>query len=162
MSAFRRGTVWCLATWFGCGKSPIGPGTAGSLGAILPELGVLAVAAQDLGGLDDAVSHLVAGGDAPKDVDEHRLHLGVLEDDESGLFPGHRQPRLQDPRGRADHREGVEGGREPGIGLLHLRQQALHLGAKSGGLPVGLPRDKSDQGRRGGDGYRHDPSPLPG
>ena len=25
-----------LATWFGCGYSPIGPGTAGSLGAIIP------------------------------------------------------------------------------------------------------------------------------
>jgi phosphatidylglycerophosphatase A len=24
----------CLATWFGCGYSPVGPGTAGSLGAI--------------------------------------------------------------------------------------------------------------------------------
>ena len=27
-----------LATWFGCGLSPIGPGTAGSLGALLPAI----------------------------------------------------------------------------------------------------------------------------
>ena len=28
--------AWTLATWFGCGFWPKGPGTAGSLGAVLP------------------------------------------------------------------------------------------------------------------------------
>ena len=30
---FRRG-ILLLATWFGCGKSPIAPGTVGTLGAL--------------------------------------------------------------------------------------------------------------------------------
>src|SRR5436305_1866938 len=37
--------------------------------------------AQDLQGLDDAVRHRVAGGDAAEDVDEDALHVGVVEDD---------------------------------------------------------------------------------
>lgn len=34
----RRAPLWAtlLATWFGCGYSPIAPGTAGSLGALIP------------------------------------------------------------------------------------------------------------------------------
>lgn len=30
--------AWTIATWFGCGFAPKGPGTAGSLGALLPAL----------------------------------------------------------------------------------------------------------------------------
>lgn len=30
----KRSSAWLFATWFGCGYSPFGPGTAGSLGAI--------------------------------------------------------------------------------------------------------------------------------
>ena len=38
---FRAISVRVVATWFGCGKWPWGPGTAGSLGAILPLLPML-------------------------------------------------------------------------------------------------------------------------
>src|SRR6478609_3133665 len=37
--------------------------------------------AEDVERADDALGDLVAGGDAAEDVDEHRLHLGVVEDD---------------------------------------------------------------------------------
>ena len=30
--------AWLVATWFGCGLSPFAPGTAGSLGALLPAM----------------------------------------------------------------------------------------------------------------------------
>jgi len=30
----RQSLAWVLATWFGCGRAPIAPGTVGSLGAI--------------------------------------------------------------------------------------------------------------------------------
>ncbi len=30
----RSKTAWALATWFGCGKVPVAPGTMGTLGAI--------------------------------------------------------------------------------------------------------------------------------
>ena len=34
MSKERTSHAWLLATWFGCGYSPVAPGTAGALGAI--------------------------------------------------------------------------------------------------------------------------------
>jgi phosphatidylglycerophosphatase A len=34
MTGLRRRTAWALATWFGCGMTPLAPGTAGTLGAI--------------------------------------------------------------------------------------------------------------------------------
>ena len=34
-----------IGTWFGCGLSPFAPGTAGSLGALLPAIGVSTVIA---------------------------------------------------------------------------------------------------------------------
>ncbi len=34
--ASTRAASWLLATWFGCGKFPVGPGTAGSLAALVP------------------------------------------------------------------------------------------------------------------------------
>lgn len=34
MSEIGRKTIVILATWFGCGRSPVMPGTAGTLGAI--------------------------------------------------------------------------------------------------------------------------------
>jgi phosphatidylglycerophosphatase A len=34
MSEVRRAVAWMLATWFGCGRIPRAPGTAGALGAI--------------------------------------------------------------------------------------------------------------------------------
>lgn len=37
MSATNR-LAALLGTWFGCGYSPVGPGTAGSLGALVPAL----------------------------------------------------------------------------------------------------------------------------
>src|SRR4029079_11097089 len=37
--------------------------------------------AEDLEGADDAVGHLVTGGDAAEDVDEHRLDVLVAQDD---------------------------------------------------------------------------------
>jgi phosphatidylglycerophosphatase A len=30
----RRALAWTLATWFGCGRAPIAPGTVGALGAL--------------------------------------------------------------------------------------------------------------------------------
>ena len=30
----KRRVAWVLATWFGCGKVPLAPGTAGTLGAV--------------------------------------------------------------------------------------------------------------------------------
>lgn len=30
-----KSTAWLIATWFGCGKWPWGPGTAGSIGALI-------------------------------------------------------------------------------------------------------------------------------
>ena len=32
-------TAWLIATWFGCGKWPWGPGTAGSIGALIAAAG---------------------------------------------------------------------------------------------------------------------------
>jgi phosphatidylglycerophosphatase A len=37
-SESRPGPAVALATWFGCGFSPFAPGTAGSLGALLPAI----------------------------------------------------------------------------------------------------------------------------
>jgi phosphatidylglycerophosphatase A len=34
VSTVRSKVAWIVATWFGCGRSPLAPGTAGSLGAI--------------------------------------------------------------------------------------------------------------------------------
>jgi phosphatidylglycerophosphatase A len=34
VSTARSKTAWVIATWFGCGRSPVAPGTVGSLGAI--------------------------------------------------------------------------------------------------------------------------------
>ncbi|MCW5965292.1 MAG: phosphatidylglycerophosphatase A [Bryobacterales bacterium] len=41
---FRNFAARTVATWFGCGKWPWGPGTAGSLGAIIPLLPMLGIA----------------------------------------------------------------------------------------------------------------------
>ncbi len=34
MSRATRRVAWALATWFGCGRSPVAPGTVGTLGAV--------------------------------------------------------------------------------------------------------------------------------
>jgi len=34
LNRFGSRVAWTLATWFGCGRSPVAPGTVGSLGAI--------------------------------------------------------------------------------------------------------------------------------
>ena len=47
MSRVVRGFAWVIATWFGCGRVPKAPGTAGSAGAI--PLYVLAVQAGRVG-----------------------------------------------------------------------------------------------------------------
>jgi phosphatidylglycerophosphatase A len=34
----KKSFVWLFGTWFGCGYSPVGPGTAGALGALVVAL----------------------------------------------------------------------------------------------------------------------------
>lgn len=51
--------AWALATWFGCGYSPLAPGTAGSLGAIPL---YLAVAQAGRWGVGLAAACVTAGG----------------------------------------------------------------------------------------------------
>lgn len=60
MSRLRSTTAWVLATWFGCGRVPGAPGTAGTLGAI-PLYWLLVQAAGRLGVAMAAVVVAVVG-----------------------------------------------------------------------------------------------------